>query len=256
MKRERELGEAWGARAHVLTHLLHLWRRLDQGRGVGDLVPIFAGDPVDDALDRDEVLLHVLLLMPSHHRLQGHRRPWVELVERRPRAARVGRSSWSGRSGRSGWSGRIRGRRLAAVVAAGEGRERERDDGDPLSKFHDDRLRSDAVECSRRGILSRTTLAEGAARARAPSDDPQLGNRGACDWRLHRHLHRHVVECERDPSGVKKFVIRGPSRKPRPHSVLCTRCHASQAASPLAPLTVPPRALGSPRLHEDAGARR
>lgn len=75
---ERHLREALRTRTHVLTHLLHLWRRLDQCRCSRDFLPVLASEAIGDALDGHEVLHHVLLLVPRHHRLQGNRRALVE----------------------------------------------------------------------------------------------------------------------------------------------------------------------------------
>ena len=74
VKFERHLGEPLCAGAHVLTHLLHLRRRLDQRRGALEFLPVLASEAIGDALDGHEVLHHVLLLVPGHHRLQRHRR--------------------------------------------------------------------------------------------------------------------------------------------------------------------------------------
>jgi hypothetical protein len=62
----------------------------------GDLLPILAGQPVCDALNSDEMLHHILLLMPGHHRLQGYRPSWIEGIHGLKRSAGV----VDGRNGR------------------------------------------------------------------------------------------------------------------------------------------------------------
>lgn len=88
---EGHLGEARRTGPHVLTHLLHLWRGLNKCGSRRDLLPVFLGEPARDALDRDEVLHHILLLVPSHHRPQQHRPPMVERPQLGHRHARGAR---------------------------------------------------------------------------------------------------------------------------------------------------------------------
>lgn len=87
MKIEGHLGEPGCTCSHVLTHLAHLWRGLDERSGGGDLLPVLLGKAAGDALDRDEVLHHVLLLVPRHHRLQEDGAAVIELAELRHRLA-------------------------------------------------------------------------------------------------------------------------------------------------------------------------
>jgi len=58
MEVESHLGEALCAGTHVLTHLLHLRRGLDQRRRACDLLPVLAGQSTGNALDGHEVLHH------------------------------------------------------------------------------------------------------------------------------------------------------------------------------------------------------
>lgn len=107
MEAQRHFCEPFGACAHVLAHLRHLRVCFDGGRVFFQSHPILPCQGVDDAFYRLEVLLHVLFLMPRHHRLQWHWRAGVHLVKLGERVA-VGVCGGMGRrlcGGRTLWFG-------------------------------------------------------------------------------------------------------------------------------------------------------
>lgn len=82
VKIQGKFSEALGACTHVLTHLPHLRGRADLPRSALDFAPVFAGQARNNTLDNNQMLHHVLLLVPSHHGLKGHGSSGIEICQR------------------------------------------------------------------------------------------------------------------------------------------------------------------------------